>query len=384
VDVASRLTLAFLLCALAPVYAQQPREVAGHPEMAPERFLEITQDRPDGLGVSISWLKFSRIFDATLKVYDEHFDDLLRVEDPQLRALIATKGHDSTGSPLARRQNIQVVGTGKRLPDGGYVLVVEHVYGLEGDLERYTRATRRLPKDDAAARLELAAEVRQRVKASLEGDERAPVLQLARSLEEAARAIERKQLPALPGGAETWLAFGRRYRQIRELDELWRHGKVPENLKRQAETILGQLGARRHLGRWLSEADYHETVGFVKRDERWVPKQYQELRVAADEQLAILRDPKQGGPWPPASDAFLKKAAAEGSIVRGQRKTFALLAILQMTGKSQLPVRVDRWRERVEVQPGQEAARIWERWEMPDGRLLFFMQGRVIKDVAPE
>ena len=53
----------------------------------------------------------------------------------------------------------------------------------------------------------------------------------------------------------------------------------------------------------------------MKRDERWVPKQYHELREAAVEQLALLADPAKSGPWPPASDKYLEKAAQEGSVV---------------------------------------------------------------------
>ena len=359
-----------LLAGLAA--AQEPREIDNFPDMPADRFLQIIKDRPDGLGVSISWLKYSRIFNGELKVYEDGFQGLLIVRDERLQARLAQKGQDSNNEPLEKRQNIQVVGTGVRQGDG-YVLIVQRVYGLEDDLARYGRRAQALPAADAAAHLQLVEEIRERARRSLTAEERPPVLRLAEQVEQRAMEIERAGLPALPAGAQTWLRFGQRYRQIDELAELVAHAEVEADVKQKGETLLSRLGARRYLGRWMSEANYHQAVGFAEVGDRTLPVEQVELRSAAEAQLKKISG---GAPWPPAGAQLLLNAAQEGNLVPGQRKQVALLAI-QVDQGPMLPVRIDRWRQRVE----EDASYVWERWLMPDDRVLFFMQGRLFKTV---
>lgn len=367
------LTLWFTALALSPCLAQQPRVVTGYNEYDVEQFLKITrQGAPDGLQVSLSWLKYRTLFEGKLKVYDQGFSDMLKVRSAGLVQTL-NSGKDSAGEGLTKRQNIQVLG---KVQDN--TLVVERVYGLEDDEARFTRASRQLPANDAKARLELAREIINRARTNLEPEERPPVLRIARQLEAAARKIERQSLPALPEGADAWLSYGRRYRSIEALDEVYSHPRVDASVKERAQERLLELHAERYLGRWLSEDDFRDAVGFAELNGRWVPQELVELRGAAREQLEFLSNP--ANPWPAFPDTFLGKQAAQGDIMAGQTKEMVLNAIFIKNRESRLPVRVDRFREE---DPANGGERIWERWLMEDGLRLYFIQGRVFKDVGP-
>lgn len=355
-----------------PAAAQQPERPEGVTPLTEQQLKDLPASTPEGEKFSLVYAKLNKQFGELLKLHMSPIGDKLLVKSAPLRTALEA-GNDSDGARIVpRRTNLQVFLHVER-GQGGPALIVDRVKVVESDLEQYTRRAQALPASDATKRQELARVVKARLQrfyqrgSDHDPDERRGLVALQRDLEEAARTIEQAQLPALPGGAETRIDFGRRYKALNVLAQVWGNAQVAAELRaRAAEALERELGARLYLGRWYSYEDFKDLVDFEQVDGKWVPRERADLIRAADEQKKKLA---AGEPTPFVSPQILQQSK---EVVPGMNKDF-VLGVTQA-----FPARVDRLRE-----PGRDGTFVFEQWIMEDGLAIYFLRGTVFKVVAP-
>lgn len=353
--------------------AQQPETLEGHQVVSDAQFAALGPTAPDGQRYSIVYAKFHKQFNEFLKLVSvPQLQERLIVRDAKLRDLL-NRGFDSSGTtPLTLRGNLQIIGTGKRAGQT-YVLEVSRVLAIESDLEHAKRRVAALPAADAKARQELVRYVQARLQRYFQDPtadqvERRELVSIMRQLEDEVRTIEHEQLPALPGGAETHIEFGRRYQALNILAAVADHAEVSADMRARAEKALEQdLKAQRYLGRWYRYEDFKDLVGFAALGERWAPRDRVEFVQAAENEKRRLM--KNEDPISVLPASLLAKSK---EVVRGMDKDMAL-SILQA-----YPVRVDRLREQL----GANAV-VFEQWVMEGGQRIYFINGLVFQKVDP-
>ncbi|MCO5165445.1 MAG: hypothetical protein M9894_03635 [Planctomycetes bacterium] len=361
--------LLLALSLAAPARAQQPERAEGHEVLSDAQFAALGPTAPDGQRYNLLYVKFHKQFNELLKLHASPLVDRIVVRDAQLRQLLL-RDQDSTGRPIPRRGNLQVIGTGQRSGQQ-YVLVATRVLALESDLEHARRRHAALGPKDARGRAELARYVQSRLArfhqdAEADPDERRDLAQLGRDLEREVREIELEQLPALPGGAETHLEVGRRLRALEVLAQVWEHPEVGAEVRAKAEQALtGELNAQRHLGRWLSYDEFKGQLGFVRAGDRWVPRERAEFLQACEGERRRLLQHEPLGVLP---ESLLRQSK---EVVKGMNKDMVL-------GLVHYPARVDRTREQLGASPV-----VFEQWVMPDGMRIYFVNGLVFQRVDP-
>lgn len=359
----------------------QPVEKPGYKRVTVAEFKALKPNDGNGKRFTLVYLKFNKIFRTELKL-DGGKKDGRTVYHPlagrlhiQDRALIQKLGanRDSADSRLMpKRSNLQVFGVG-RATARGLMLIVNEVRLLDSQLDRYARAHQALADGDFAARRALAAQIEAEV--ATYDDDREAVQPLLRTLRKEAQAAERAQLPALPDGADAWLEFGKRNADVDLLAELWASGDVSDEVRQRAEALLrDELGARRLRGKWLTREAFLEANGFVKATDGWIPEELAALQ--AEEQS------EQRGGRPPFVQIkeLWAKAAAQGSLVRGMPKVFAVAALKKADGAGAcFPARVERY-----AVDDKGTSATWELWVMPTGRRVFFYKGVLTSHVEPK
>lgn len=369
----------WLLCLTTPLRAQEPESPPDCLVQTEEDFLKLPPNVPVGTAVSVVYVKFAKLFEGQLKLFASQIPDgRLVVRDPGLIELLSrVPPVDSEQQKLVpRRSNIQVFGTiGRR--GGEQVLEVQRIRLLESDEQWFTRRMKELSDQDPGKVIALAYEVSARAKLVDDEQERAGLQRLIQTLREKARAIERGQLPALPGGADAWIRFGRRYKDMDALVQVWSHAQVPEPLRRQADQALRQQGARLLLGTWYAYEAFKAKLGLVQAQDggelRWVTP----ARAAFLKAIEAERKKWQGGvpDFGMFGESVLVQEAERGNVMRGMRKHHVLQVRRAGSepGEYWLPVEVDRLRERYE-----QGTITWEQWVMPDGTRVYFYNTIVI------
>ena len=367
-----RVALALLLLAGAPALAQEPEAPADYLLQTEEEFLRLPPNTPAGTLVSVVYVKFLKLFQGQLKLFASQIPDgRLVVRDAALIERLERFSSDSEGQKLSsRRSNIQVFGAVRRGADErSFTLEVSRVRLLETDEQLFTRKAAQIPEGEWNRRLILAHEVSARAKLLDDDQERAGLYRLVKRLSDESRAQERAQLEPLPGGAEGWIRFGKRHKDVEVLASVCEAQKVPDALRQQAERELRALGARSYLGKWLAYEAFKQKLGLVQVQDggeaRWVSADRAAFLKAIE---AEKKNWKTNVPdFGLFDDAFLLQEARNGKLLRGMKKPLVLQVARGQAGESWIPVRVDRVRERYEQGP-----LTWEQWVMPDGTRVYF------------
>lgn len=375
--------LLLLLTCVWPARAQEPESPPDVLLQTEDEFLKLPPNVPNGTPISVVYIKFAKLFEGQLKLYASQIPDgRLVVRDPTLLdRLNRVPPLDSDGQKLVpRRSNIQVVGTLTRR-SGELVLEVNKIRLLESDEQWFTRRMEQITDKDPGKVIALAYEVSARAKLVEDDQERAGLSRLVGTLREKARLLERDQLPSLPGGAEAWIRYGRRYKDMDALVEVWATQAVPEPVRRQAEQALRQQNAHLLLGTWYAYDAFKAKLGLVQAQDggetRWVtPERAAFLKAIEAERKKWRNGVPDFGLF---ENSVLEEEAARGNLIRGMRKHH-VLAVRRpgnAAGESWLPVQVDRLRERFE-QGTITGTITWEQWVMPDGTRVYFYNKIVI------
>lgn len=373
----TRALLASLLL-LGVAAAQEPERPSNCIVYDEGEFLtKLPPNTPAGTAVSIVYVKFRNLtFNGEVKLHQSQIpEQRLVVKDPALVQRL-NKGEDSDGARLlTRRSNIQLIGVTRTLPDGAIQLEVSRVKLLESDEQMFRRKLASLGADDWNGRLVLAHEVRQRGQMVEDEEERAGLSKLVRQLGDDARKLEQAQLEPLPAGAEAWLRFGRRYKEVDVLAQVHAHAGVPEPMRRQAEQLLKAQNARTFLGRWYSYEAYKARLGMVQiqagGEARWVTADRAAfLKAIEAEKQIVLPD------FGSLTEEQLQEATRQGKVIRGMKKHH-VLQISKGGETPWLPVKVDRVREHLEKGPVKGTI-VWEQWVMPEGTRIYFYNSFVI------
>jgi hypothetical protein len=360
---AALLSACVALALAAPASAQQPDRPDGYAVVSDAQFAALPATTPDGERFNILYVKFKHQFNELLKLHASSLVDRVVVRDAKLRAALL-RDEDSNGKRIPPRGNLQLLGTLQR-SGGSFVLVATKVVSIESDLEHARRRIASFAPRDTRGRAELAKYIQSRLARYFQDPdadqvERRDLVTLMRQLDDEVRTIELEQLPPLPGGAETHVEFGRRYQALSVLAAVSANAEVPAELRAKAEAVLGELKARRYLGRWYSYADFKDLVGFVESNGAWVPRERADFLAACEDEKRRLLQNETPQLLP---DSLLAQAT---QVVRGMNKDMAL-SILQS-----YPARVDRVRDQL----GSNAL-VFEHWAMEDGQQVYFVNGLV-------
>lgn len=251
-----------------------------------------------------------------------------------------------TGPLRKGRSNVRVQGVAR---DGerGRELVVTDVTLRPGDVVLFSERANLLAPGDASGRSALAAEARRRAERFAEDDLR----EWARALDLSALDIERSRLGRQD--VEGAIALARRYRDVAGVVSaaITLLGSVADDpavgtadRERVAGVLEDELAARRHRGRWVSEADRRAALGFVARTgpgghTEWVRAERIELEAAAGRARTAARAPVSAG-------------LSKEEVARTRGYGF--------------PVFVDRLQDR---------GHVIDQWILADGRRLYFEDG---------
>jgi hypothetical protein len=270
--------------------------------------------------------------------------DATTPEGEALAGLLAGFKTKQGGLDKHGRSNVRVLGVARDGPRGR-LLAVSDVVKLPDDIDRFRERAARQGADLEALAREAGALARDTNDTELAEWSRATF----EAALDARKAVDATQAVAL----------ARSYRDLAHVTSkaiavLSPHAATPE-----ARTLLEELGARVHRGRWISYEELKTELGYVLVNGQWVTRLRAELVGEVERQRALAKTRTTSVRT--LSDKLYMEAANEHRLAVGMHKPEAALA-------KGFPREIERFADSDGV--------TWEVWALEDGTHEFFTRAR--------